>query len=86
MKLVDEIKHLKDVNEEKESQLENISKENKLLKVELDRLEAIESENVILNDKLDKNDDVDKNDEQIDFFVVGWMEDPPPFEPEQGYL
>ena len=40
-KLVDEVKQLKDLNEEKEIQLENISKENELLIVKLDRLEAI---------------------------------------------
>ena len=63
MKLVDDIEHLKGVNEEKEIQLENISKENELLKVKLDRLEAIESENVVLKGHLDKNADVDKNNE-----------------------
>ena len=62
-KLVDEVKQLKDLNEEKEIQLENISKENELLIVKLDRLEAIQSENVFLKDKLDKNDEIEKKGE-----------------------
>ena len=33
------------------------------IKAKLDKLEALESENVILKDKLDRNDEVEKNDE-----------------------
>ena len=61
VKLDEEIQYLKDVNEEKEIQLKNISEENDLLIVKLASLEAIESGNIILKDKLDKNEDVEKN-------------------------
>ena len=39
LKLGEEVKHLKDVNEEKEFELQNVSKEYEKLKVKLDSIE-----------------------------------------------
>ena len=55
-RLVDEIKHLKDINEEKEFELQNISEEYTNLKIKLKSIETIEIGNeevLTLKDELD---------------------------------
>ena len=51
LKLIDDIKHLKDTNDEKEVQLEEFSKENELLKSKLNSIQ-IDQDSLSLRDEL----------------------------------
>lgn len=54
LKLVEEVKHLKDTNEEKEFKLHNISKEYENLKIKLESIDRLGNEEVLtLKDELD---------------------------------